>query len=199
MIRHFALLIALALATAQAAGSTGYDAEPLKVRPLDYARVVVESVAINNWLNANHKNMSAGQVQGAREHLHALIDAQVKESYANSASLIPKEPDPILAMLYSWAGRLGVFGADAIYETVKGKLPITPPPGPQPPLGFDVALHGESLRISPPGGRWQVEVPYHLAVSSPKRNTRFNELRMKACESWPRSARTPPAGYASCV
>lgn len=35
------------------------------------------------------------------------------------------------------------------------------------------------------------------AVSSPKRNTRFNELRMKACESWPRSARTPPAGYAS--
>jgi RimJ/RimL family protein N-acetyltransferase len=35
------------------------------------------------------------------------------------------------------------------------------------------------------------------AVSSPKRNTRFNELRLKACESWPRSARTPPAGYAS--
>jgi len=26
-----------------------------------------------------------------------------------------------------------------------------------------------------------------------------NELRMKACESWPRSARTPPVGYASCV
>ena len=37
------------------------------------------------------------------------------------------------------------------------------------------------------------------AVSSPKRNTRFNELRMKACESWPRSARTFRAGYASCV
>jgi magnesium transporter len=37
------------------------------------------------------------------------------------------------------------------------------------------------------------------AVSSPKRNTRFNELRMEACESWPRSARTFRAGYASCV
>jgi hypothetical protein len=38
-----------------------------------------------------------------------------------------------------------------------------------------------------------------VAVSSPKRNTRFNELRMKVCERWPGSARTPPAAYASCA
>jgi hypothetical protein len=31
--------------------------------------------------------------------------------------------------------------------------------------------------------------PFQRAVSSPKRITRLNELRMKACERWPRFAR----------
>ena len=38
---------------------------------------------------------------------------------------------------------------------------------------------------------------YGRAVSSSKRNTLLNELRLRACESWPGSARTPPAGCAS--
>ena len=37
------------------------------------------------------------------------------------------------------------------------------------------------------------------AVSSPKCNTWVNELRTTVCERWPGSARTPPAGCASCA
>ena len=39
--------------------------------------------------------------------------------------------------------------------------------------------------------------PYGWAVSSPKCNTRFSELRRMVCENWPGSARRPPTGYAS--
>lgn len=141
-----------------------YAEQPFQTAAIEPARVVVESVAINSWLNANYSHITAVQTQGAREHLHALIDSRVKELHGRNKTLLPSEPDPLLAMLYSWAGRLGVYGADAVYAAVRGDFPVEPPPGPRPPPGLDVALHGETLVVSSSGGEWRVIVPYHFFI-----------------------------------
>jgi hypothetical protein len=67
-------------------------------------------------------------------------------------------------MLYSWAGRLGVFGADVIYAAVKGTFPVQPPPGPKPPSGMEVALVAESLVVSSAAGGWRATFPYHFFI-----------------------------------
>lgn len=159
--------IALCLTTNASSPSTKplvYAEQPFQTAAIEPARVVVESVAINNWLNANHSRLTGVQIQGAREHLHALIDSRVKELYWKNNILIPHEPDPLLAMLYSWAGQLGVYGADAVYATVRGNYSVEPPPGPRPPEGLDVALQGETLVISSSEGGWQASVPYHFFI-----------------------------------
>lgn len=138
--------------------------EPLKKAAIEPARVLVEAVGISNWLNANHSRMDPGQTQGAREHLHALIDSRVKELYAKTGMLLPKEPDPILAMLYSWAGRLGVYGADPVYAAVRGTFLVKPPPGPQPPDGLAVGLQKDMLTIASSAGEWRATVPYHFFI-----------------------------------
>jgi hypothetical protein len=141
-----------------------FSEEPLKKAAIEPARALVEGVGINNWLNANYTRMDPGQVQGAREHLHALIDSRVKELYAKTGVLLPKEPDPILAMLYAWAGRLGVYGADPVYTIVRGTYLVKPPPGPQPPQGLTVSLRNDSLSIASSTGEWQVTVPFHFFI-----------------------------------
>lgn len=156
--------IALCLNACSPSRPLVYAEQPFQTAAIEPARVIVESVAINNWLNANYPRITPVQTQGAREHLHALIDSRIKELYAKNKFLLPKEPDPILAMLYSWAGRLGVYGADAVYAAVRGKYSVEPSPGPRPPEGLDVALQGETLIISSSEGEWQASVPYHFFI-----------------------------------
>ncbi|MFN9503113.1 MAG: hypothetical protein ACK57J_00925 [Rubrivivax sp.] len=136
----------------------------MKIEAIEPARAMVEAVRINNWLSANQARMNDMQVKGAREHLHALIDARVKQSYIKSGVLLPNEPDPLLPMLFSWASRLGVYGSDSVYAAVRGAYPVNPPPEPKPPDGFSVQLHGESLRVSSSVGEWQVTVPFHFFI-----------------------------------
>lgn len=159
-----ALLVASLFACSAFADAADYAEEPYKASAIDSAQALVEAVGINNWLNANYTRMSPDQVQGAREHLHALVDARVKELYARDGVLLPKKPDPILAMLYAWAGRLGVFGADAVYPALKGSYVVVPPRGPQPPKGLAITLAGDHLVISSSAGQWQASVPFHFFV-----------------------------------
>jgi len=158
------LLAVIGIIFSVSANAFAYAEEPFKTSAIEPARVLVEAVGINNWLNANHSRMSAAQVQGAREHLHALIDSRVKELYAKNGVLVPKEPDPILAMLFAWAGRLGVYGADAVYSAVRGTYIVKPPPGPRPPDGLTLALQNDTLVISSSAGEWQASVPYHFFI-----------------------------------
>ena len=161
--RTFLVVTALALSTFNVC-ALEFAGAPLKVEAIDPVRAMVDAVSINNWLNVNHARMSDMQAKGAREHLHALIDARVKQSFVKGGVLLPKEPDPLLPMLFSWAGRLGVYGSDSVYAAVRGTYPVNPPPGPKPPDGFLVQLHGESLRVSSSVGEWQVTVPFHFFV-----------------------------------
>src|SRR5258706_9485845 len=107
-VRSF-LVIVLAITSLSAGGQTaGYSDVPLQKPVMDPARALVESVEINNWLNANSGQLTQQQRQSVREHLHALIDSRVKELYLREKTILPKGPDPVLAMLYAWGGRLGV-------------------------------------------------------------------------------------------
>lgn len=148
-------------ALASAAWAQFADA-PFKVVPFDPARTVVESVGVNSWLSQNFGRIDERHIQPVREHVHALVDARVKELFAKHRSLRPPEPDPVLAMLYAWASRLGLYGASQVYAAVKGSYPVEPPPGPTLPSGIDIALRGNSLEVSSTDFGWQFAVPYHF-------------------------------------
>ena len=164
MHTFLSLLLIVCLLALVSTKTSALSTEPLKKAAIEPARVLVEAVGINNWLNANYTKMDPRQIQGAREHLHALIDSRVKELYAKAGVLLPKEPDPILAVLYSWAGRLGVYGADPVYTAVRGTYVVKPPPGPQPPDGLTVALQNDMLTIASSAGEWRAAVPYHFFI-----------------------------------
>lgn len=164
IIRNFVTVICCVLSANAIAEVTGYSDEPLQKPVFESARVLVESVSINNWLNENYKNLSPQQTQGVREHLHALIDSQVKAIYARDKTILPKKPDPVLATLFSWAGRVGVYGADETYRAVRGTVPLEPPPGPRPPDGLAVSLQGDLLKVTSAAGGWEASVPYHFFI-----------------------------------
>lgn len=172
-----ALLVVSAVATP---ASAQYAASPFAVQAIEPARATVESVGINNFLGKEHSRLHEGQRQGAREHLHALIDSRVKQLYAKNGALSPPQADPLLAMLYSWAGRLGVYGADLIYPAVKGTYPVQPPPGPKTPSGIDLALLAESLVLSSAAGGWRASVPYHFFIFGVDDATASDGLRTES-------------------
>ena len=144
--------------------------------------------------------MGAGQTQGAREHLHALIDSRVKEIYAKNGALMPKEPDPILAMLFAWAGRLGVYGADAVYSAVRGTYIVKPPPGPYPPAGLSLALQNDTLVISSSAGEWQASIRYHFFIFNLSNGTGSESKRTEVAVISTGSARdVAPPGYSQAT
>lgn len=161
------LLVALAawagLSTAHAQ-IAGYSPEPLEKPVFDVIRVAAEYVKLNNWLIENHQTLTPQQRQGVREHLHVLIDSRVKEIYARDKTILPKDPDPLLAELFSWAGRLGVYGADEAGRSVRGSSALQAASGPRPPAGLELSLQGDQLRVNSASGGWALAVPYHFFI-----------------------------------
>jgi hypothetical protein len=164
IIRKFVSFICCVLSVNAIAEVTGYSDEPFQKPVFDSTRVLVEYVSINNWLNENYNRLSPQQTQGVRERLHALIDSQVKEIYARDKTILPKKPDPVLASLFSWVGRMGVYGADETYRAVRGTDPMMPPSGPRPPDGLAVSMKGDLLKITSAAGGWVASVPYHFFI-----------------------------------
>ncbi len=164
MIRLLSTVLLCSVALGSANAQSPYDSAPFAVQAIDPAHAVVEPLVINNWLRENVTRISEGQVQGAREHLHALIDAHVKQSFAKANAFLPPQPGGLLPVLYSWAGRLGVYGGDLIYEAVKGDYPVKPPPGPVLPVGYELSLKGQSLVLESTAGSWRVEMPFHFFI-----------------------------------
>lgn len=158
------LFVAFSLALSGNASASPYAAEPLEKPVFDQARVVVEAVVVNNWLNANYSHLSAAQTQGVREHIHALIDSRVKEIYSTTKILMPTKSDPILATLYAWVGRLGVYGGDDVYGAIRGTYPVQPPPGPRPPDGLALDLRGDTFSLSSLAGGWKVAIPFTFFI-----------------------------------
>lgn len=167
MLKHinkFVTVVGCTLCFNAMAQIKGYSDEPLQKPVFDSVRVLMESVSVSNWLNENYGHLSAQQTQGVREHLHALIDSRIEEIYQRDKTIHPKEPDPVLALLFAWVGRVGVYGADETYRSVRGRAPMEPPPGPRPPHGLSVALLGDLLKVTSATGGWEASVPYHFFI-----------------------------------
>jgi hypothetical protein len=109
---------------------------------------VFEATALNNWLNQNYTKLQESQIQGVREHLHSLIDARIKHLFAKNKTLSIDEPDLTLAVLYSWAGRLGVYGADLVYDRLKGNYGAKPFQVVIPHYDIQIGLKENALLIS---------------------------------------------------
>lgn len=194
------LLVALSFTWPFVAVSANFSTEPYKTTAMEPARVVVETVSINNWLTDNLSRLPPDRTQRVREHLHALIDSRVKELRAQNGVLLPKTPDPVLAMLYSWAGRLGVFGSDAVYAAVRTSQSGDVPPGPPLPAGFDIALSGDTLVVSSAQGGWQASVPFHFFIfalqGGPMAGAQRGEALVIAMGTAPDTA---PPGYSEAT
>jgi hypothetical protein len=197
MLARIALLLAaLSCSTAIAQ----YARTPFEVQAIEPARAIAETTGINNWLIANHASMVDQQRQGAREHLHALIDAQVKQIYLNQGTFSEPRPDGLLAPLYSWAARLGVYGADLVYAAVKGTYPVPVTPSPLVPAGMRLSLVKENLVLSSDSGGWKATFPYHFFVfrliSSTAQDGRKTEAAVISTGTAPDSA---PPGYSQAT
>lgn len=59
----------------------GYSLAPLTTPVYDWAYVLADSVAFNNWLNVNYPKLSREEMKGPREHLYYLISSYVSEYY----------------------------------------------------------------------------------------------------------------------
>jgi len=153
----------LLLPTFGIAQQKGYSTDPLANPIFDSARVIVETTAINNWLNANYKSLSGDQMKGPREHLYYLIDSRVKDTYARTGKILPAEHDIILELLFSWAERLGAYGGSLVYNKVRLPSSRQIPTSLQPPKAISLVLEDDLLTARSTGG-WSVKFPYYFMV-----------------------------------
>jgi hypothetical protein len=175
--------------------------EPAYLKPVyTPAQVATESVAFTDWLEANYTQLTQDQRDAAREHIHALVDSRVREILKRDGRIFPKQADTVLIRLYAWAGRLGVYGADQIYQALGGAAFASGYPGLAVPPGLAIQLVGASLQISSVGGQWQARVPYYYfpfgMQSKPDANGVLQEVVIMATASTP-DAKAP--GYAQAV
>jgi hypothetical protein len=165
-----AISLSLLLLTLPAAVSTGadvpqrgYSVLPLKDPLFDEAQVVVETMALNNWLSSNIRNLSFEQMKEPREQLYYLIDSRVKQIYAAEGQVLPRAPDPTLEILFRWPEYLGVFGGAQTYNAVKApdSKPISR--GMELPKGVALTLNEDLLSVHSDFG-WSLEVPYYFMI-----------------------------------
>ena len=93
-----------------------FSTEPLKQPIFDPAYVAVDIANFNNWLNANYEKLSRERMKGPREHLYYLLSSHVSKIYQREGTILPKEPDHILELIFFWAEKLGAFGGNLVYN-----------------------------------------------------------------------------------
>jgi hypothetical protein len=142
---------------------TGYSVTPLHDPLFNEAQVVVETTALNNWLNANIRKLTYEQMKGPREHLYYLIDSRVKQIYAVEKRVLPKQQDPLLETLFSWSERLGVFGGAYAFNAVKAPDSPSKTPGMRLPPGIELVLNNDLLTLRSDLG-WSITIPYYFMI-----------------------------------
>lgn len=156
-------LLAWAPSHAETITASGYSTDPLQQPLFDEAQIVVEAVAINNWLNSNITKLSYEQMKGPREHLYYLIDSRVKQTYAAEKRILPANHDVILETLFSWAEPLGVFGGALAFNSVKAPTSPARTSGMKVPEGLSLDLAGDLFTIKSTAG-WSISFPYYFMV-----------------------------------
>lgn len=112
------------------------------------------------WVEQRASTITADQAQAIREHLYALIAADVKSRYARTKSQGIPVGDTTLARLYDWAHRLGTPGAAQVANAI---LPDpSRPPSPVQTDGFDLTFTPPVFSLAARAGRWMVQFPFYF-------------------------------------
>jgi hypothetical protein len=165
---RLAPLVLLAVLAAPASAGPiqgGYSTRPLEKAVIEPAEVLLDSIAFNDWLNANYAKLDAESMPGPREHLYYLIDSQVKSIYARDHVVRPViKNDPTLELLFSWSDRLHVYGGGLVKAALKPNALPDAPTVTHVPDGFGLSLRDDMLVLDSKTGQWSVSVPYYFMI-----------------------------------
>jgi len=166
LIAIFLFALSLQLFAGEYAPQQGYSFEPLKDPVFEYAHVVVDVTAFNNWLNANYSKLNAETMKGPREHLYYLLCSYISAIHQRDKVILPKNHDLILEILFSWSERLGVFGGSLVYNKIKREDIKPIPELMKIPDSFSLSLTNDLYSLKTKTNVWSVKFPYYFMVGN---------------------------------
>ncbi|PWW05918.1 MULTISPECIES: hypothetical protein [Pseudidiomarina] len=142
----------------------GYSSTPLEEPVFEYAKVIVDTTAFNNWLNANYSKLDAQSMKGPREHLYYLLSSYVSELYKRDGVILPKGNDLVLETMLSWSERLGVYGAHLFYNKIKRPDSTAMPELMKVPEGIKISAFNDMYEVKSKNGGWEFKIPYYFMI-----------------------------------
>lgn len=140
-----------------------FSTEPLLVEPYhDDVSWAIDAMALNNWLNAYADSVPDGDRPGVRGNLYHLISTAARTWYQTEGTVAYRGDNPLVPLLFNWAGDFGAYGTDLVVEAIDGQF--GPRPGTSLPEGFELDYAAPLLRVSSPSGGWSVRLPYYFML-----------------------------------
>lgn len=84
--------------------------------------------------------------------------------YVRDGVIWPKTHDPLLASLFSWTEKLGVFGGSLVYNKIKHESMKAMPALMSIPAPFNLSLEGDLYVLSEQTNAWSVKFPYYFMI-----------------------------------
>ena len=165
-----------AFASENSPSNTEYSTEPLKQPIFDPAYVAVDIAKFNNWLNANYEKLSPERMKGPREHLYYLLSSHVSEIYQREGTILPKEPDPILELMFFWAEKLGAFGGNLVYNKIKSTKNSSLSETTRQQGEFSIDLVEDTFVLTSKSLDWTLRFPYYFLVGELHDYVATNEM-----------------------
>lgn len=142
----------------------GYSKTPLTVPVFDYATVIVDSTAFNNWLNNNYSKLTPQTMKRPREHLYYLLSSYVSELNSNNGIILPAENDIVLSTLLFWSEKLGAYGAHLFYNQIKSDKMKVMPSLMKVSEGIKISAINDMFKIEAKSGSWSTKFPYYFMI-----------------------------------
>lgn len=155
----------------------GYSTAPLNDPVFDYAEVIVDTTAFNNWLNANYSKLDAQTMKGPREHLYYLLSSYVSELNKRDGIVLPKENDLVLEILLSWSEKLGVYGAHLFYNKVNNTKSKAMPALMKVSEGIKISAVNDMYIVESKNGSWSTRFPYYFMIGNIKEFNATNGMQ----------------------
>jgi hypothetical protein len=144
----------------------GYSSSPLEEPVFEFAKVIVDSTAFNNWLNTNYSKLDTQTMKGPREHLYYLLSSYVSELNKRDGVILPKENDLVLETMLSWSERLGVYGAHLFYNKVKRPESKAMPGLMKVPEGIKISAFNDMYLVKSKDDSWSIKIPYYFMIGA---------------------------------
>lgn len=164
------VLTAVAFATviAPPVDSQTFDTRPLRSPAAFPANgLPTEASAFMAWLGAQGHTLPEEGVVVAREHLFAIISADVKERARLGTPVLPPTRDSTVALLFQWGHRLGLPGTRLVAQ----RLGVSPSPADPPALqttGFTIEFDSLYTLVAEADG-WLVRFPHYFMIGTAAR------------------------------